>query len=115
LFKIIFFYDPDCHHCKEVFPKAQSLHDSIIDRGVSFLAMSVIPNENDVIEFKKTLSPKNSSVRFGFEESSGDFTGKYYIPVTPGIYILDANNRVKARGLSLVDLRELMKTYIGSF
>jgi hypothetical protein len=54
-------------------------------------------------------------VRFGFEESSGDFTGKYYIPVTPGIYILDANNRVKARGLSLVDLRELMKTYIGSF
>lgn len=115
LFKIIFFYDPDCHHCKEVFPKVQALHDSIIDRGVSFLAMSVTPNENDVREFKKTLSSKNSSVRFGYEENSGDFVGKYYIPVTPGIYILDANNRVKARGLSLVDLRELMKTFIGSF
>ena len=77
--------------------------------------MSVIPSKNDVIEFKKTLNPKNSSVRFGYEANGGDFTGKYYIPVTPGIYILDANNRVKARGLSLVDLRELMKTFIGVF
>lgn len=115
LFKIIFFYDPDCHHCKEVFPKAQALHDSIIDRGVSFLAMSVIRNENDVLEFRKTLNPMNSSVRFGYEERNGDFIGKYYIPVTPGIYILDANNRVKARGISIMDLRELMKTFVGSF
>jgi len=42
---------------KRFFLKLKPLHDSIIDRGVSFLAMSVIPNENDVIEFKKTLSP----------------------------------------------------------
>ena len=115
LFKIIFFYDPDCHHCKEVFPRAQALHDSIIDRGVSFLAMSVTPNKNDIIEFKNILNPSNSSVLFGYEGSSGDFTGKYYIPVTPGIYILDANNRVKARGISLLDLRELMKTFVGTF
>jgi thiol-disulfide isomerase/thioredoxin len=115
IFKIIFFYDPDCHHCKEVFPKAQALHDSIIDRGVSFLAMSVTRSENDVSEFRKTLNPKSSSVRFGYEERNGDFIGKYYIPVTPGIYILDANNRVKARGISITDLRELMKTFVGAF
>ena len=115
LFKIIFFYDPDCHHCKEVYPKAQALHDSILDRGVSFLAMSVDGNKKTIQEFKDEVDSNSSSVLFGYENEPGDFVGKYYIPVTPGIYILDANNRVKARGLSVMDLRELMKTFVGTY
>mgnify|MGYP006061315899 FL=1 len=115
LFKILFFYDPDCHHCKEVYPKAQALHDSIIDRGVTFLAMSVNGGQLEVKEFMDALNPKNSKVLFGCETDDKDFIGKYYIPVTPGVYILDANNRVKARGISLVDLRGLMKTFVGAY
>ena len=115
VFKILFFYDPDCHHCKEVYPKAQALHDSIIDRGVAFLAMAVNAAPVKVKEFMDTLNPINSKVLFGCETDDKDFIGKYYIPVTPGIYILDANNRVKARGISLVDLRGLMKTFVGAY
>ncbi len=115
VFKILFFYDPDCHHCKEVYPKAQALHDSIIDRGVAFLAMAVNAAKVEVKEFMDTLNPINSKVLFGCETDDKDFIGKYYIPVTPGIYILDANNRVKARGISLVDLRGLMKTFVGAY
>jgi thiol-disulfide isomerase/thioredoxin len=107
IIKVLFFFDPDCHHCKESWPTFIRICDSLKDSGLKGLAISVTGDFDEMVNFQKEMGmalPDNVILTVGEVGGSDAFRGKYYLPSTPSIFILASNNKVLARYLSVNDI-----------
>ncbi len=110
IIKILFFFDPDCHHCQEAWPDLVSFCDANIDKGLAGFAISLSENEDELLEFIADNGiSKNLTVAFPGSGSVDTFRSKYFIPSTPAIYVLSSGNKVLARNLSVKDLEPYMR------
>ena len=107
-FTAMFFYDPDCGHCKKETPLVRDIVEKYAHRGVKVLAVCT--------EFDDEMW-KEFIIEQGIEdwinvidlENTSNFRGKYNIMGTPRLYLLDAKKKIIAKQISAEALGEILE------
>lgn len=107
-FTILFFYDPDCGHCKKETPLVKETLEKYMDRGVQVYAVCT---EFDDVMWKEFI------VEFGVEdwinvndiENISNFRGKYNVMGTPRLFVLDAKKEIIAKQIGADALDDILE------
>ncbi|WP_266368078.1 redoxin domain-containing protein [Tellurirhabdus rosea] len=103
-YTVVFFYDPDCGHCKESAPKLKQFFEQNKAKGVQVYAVAVANTPEKWQEFIKTQSFQGMTNVYG--PSAGlDYKKKYDVYSTPTVYLLDKDKKILARRLPVEDLQ----------
>ena len=129
-YKIIFFWEPTCGHCKKAAPKLQDLYaNKLKARDVEVYAVGKAMGE-EFEKWKKFITTHGLTfINVGLTKSvyeeaqenayniiknhnttleSLNYTKTYDIASTPRIFILDENNKILYKRLSISQLEEIM-------
>ena len=128
-YTILYFWDPECGHCKKDTPKLQKLYsEKLKARNVEIFAIGKATGDD--FEKWKTFIRKNNLefinvglTRTLFEEASKDwrqfipkytnvqsinYSEHYDIYSTPKVFVLDKDKKIVAKSLSIPQLEELL-------
>lgn len=107
-FKIVFIYNPDCEHCQKETPKLREVYDQWKSRGVE--VFSLVANAKSREEWQNFA--KNYGVNWidvWDSQLESRFHEKYFVDITPELYVLDKNNIIIAKNLKPEQLPELFQ------
>jgi len=111
-YTILYFWDPDCGHCKKVTPKLHELYEKFFDKGVEVFAVFTqvdkekwekYINENAYTDWINVYDPYNFS---GFRKH-------YDIYSTPVAYLLNENKEIIAKRVDVDVLEEILNDKLG--
>ena len=128
-YKILYFWDPNCGHCKKITPKLQVLYErKFRDRNVEIFAVGKAIG--DEFEQWKTYINKNNLEFINvavtdklFKAATEDarqfipryttlealnYQQTYDIYATPKVFVLDQDNKIIAKSLSVSQLEDLI-------
>lgn len=108
---VVFMFSPDCEHCQEQAPDIQRIYTKWKDRGVDFFGIAVNTTEEEWRTFIKKNGFTFTNV---FDPTNRAIYGKYYVDITPELYILNKDRTIVAKNLvagqlEMVFERELKK------
>lgn len=127
-YTILYFWDPNCGHCKKETPKLQTLYEKKLkDRNVSVFAVGKATGD-DYEDWKKFIREKGLTfINVGFtqeiydkaKENPSAFQGittseslnyhqTYDIYTTPKLWILDKDKKIIGKGLGISQLEDFM-------
>lgn len=111
-FKIVFFYDSGCGHCKESIPKVMTAYNALKDSNVSAELITMNLSE-DKAEWQKFVNDyKVEGLILGDTKGFSNAGYYYYVDSTPQIYIVDRNNKIIAKKLSAQYIDDFILDYI---
>ena len=132
-YTILYFWDPNCGHCKKTTPKLQDLYEKklkergieiyavgkatgedfedwkkfIVDHGLTFINVGLTKNVYDIaLEDPRPLLSKTTL-------QSLNYTDTYDIYSTPRIFILDKDKVIRYKQLSIAQLEEILDKLTG--
>jgi thiol-disulfide isomerase/thioredoxin len=115
IYKVIFFFDPDCHHCKESFPDLIKFSSDYASHGVKVYAISVGVDNEELKEFWDEFGgPATVVLGSDTDVSKVTFRNFYHIPSTPTIYLVQSNGICIARGISASELSKLFEQIVNN-
>ena len=97
-YTVLFFYDPDCGHCKKATPGLLKVyHDSLKNQDVEVLGISTITDINKWRQFVQKFQLDWVNLADPYYQS--DFRQLYNVKTTPTIYILDQDKKIIAKDI----------------
>ncbi len=107
---ILYFYDPDCGHCKKKTPVLRKLYnDQMKNMGVEVLAVSIV---TDIDKWKKFIRTYQLNWLNAADPYLHDnFRALYNINSTPKIFIVDKNKKIIAKRLDVDQLVDFIKRH----
>lgn len=108
---VVFMYSPDCEHCQEQAPEIQRIYQKWKGKGVDFYGISV--NTTDE-EWRKFVKKSGFTFTNVFDPTNRAIYGKYFVDITPELYVLNKDRIIVAKNLVASQLemifeRELKK------
>jgi thiol-disulfide isomerase/thioredoxin len=108
-FVILYFWEPNCGHCKESTPKLKAYYDKAKENGIEVLAVCTI---SDRQAWAKYIEENNLNWINGWDpERKTHFDYYYNVQSTPMIYILDRDKKIIAKKLSVEDIPSFIDNY----
>lgn len=108
-FKLVFIYNPDCEHCQQETPKLREVYDKWKSRGVEvFSLVANAKNKEEWLNFGKKYGINWIDVYDPQLESR--FHEKYFVDITPELYVLDKNNKIIGKNLKPEQIPELLES-----
>ena len=107
-YTILFFYDPDCGHCKTETPKVKEVVEKYAEEGVKVFAVCTEFDEEMWKEFIKKQEVEDWINVIDLENKS-NFRGKYNIMGTPRLYVLDKNKKIIAKQINSEALAKILE------
>jgi len=95
--KIVYLYNPDCEHCIKETPELMKLYSEWKSKGLEIYALNVERDYNKWHDFIKKF--KLDCINVIDPNYDSKFYLKYHIFNTPGLFILDSNNKIVAKSL----------------
>lgn len=110
-YMILYFYDPDCGHCKKKTPQLRDLYQSKLkELGVVVVAAD-IKKETD--KWKKYVKDQKLNwINLADPNMQSNFRYEYNIETTPLVYILDDKKKIIAKKLDVDQVEEFIKKQI---
>ncbi len=103
---VLYFWDPDCGHCKKSTPKVIDFNENYKDKGVKVIAIST---EHEEDKWRKYLEDNPTEIlHLADLEYKSNFRRDYDISGTPRIFILDENKIIKAKRIGADQLPGFM-------
>ena len=108
-FTILYFWEPDCGHCKESTPKLKEWYER--PKNYSCEVFSVCTTaEKD--KWSKYISENKLSWINGWDpQRATNFDFYYNVQATPLVYILDRNKKIIAKKISVEDIGGFIDNY----
>ena len=107
-YTIIYFYDPDCNHCKVQTPILFDTYLKFRNKGIEVLAVCVT---TDVQRWKEFIENDNWDWINGADPYfNSNFRSDYQVLTTPLLYVLDKNKEILASNLTVDDLEKFLKS-----
>jgi peroxiredoxin len=108
-FTILYFWEPDCGHCKEATPKLKSYYDKVKSQGIEIFA---ICTQTDKQKWAKYIEENKLTWINGWDpQRSSRFDFYYNVQATPSVYVLDKNKIIIAKKLSVEDIGPFIENY----
>ena len=108
---VLYFYDPDCGHCKKKTPVLKELYDTKLkDLGVKVVATNI---KKDVEKWKKYVKEQNLDwINLADPNVRSNFRYEYNLETTPIIYVLDAQKKIIAKKLDVDQIEDFINKQI---
>lgn len=118
-YTVVFFYDPECGHCREAAPKLVKMLPELKKRGVRIYAASM---DRDITKWKKFINEfktqefvnvidVHKNPQTGKEEYYTDFRNVYDVVTTPMVYVLDRNKKILGSHIPVDQIEGLIDFY----
>ncbi len=108
-FTILYFWEPDCGHCKVSTPKLKEYYDSSRLSGVEVFAVNTRHEKSDWQEY---IAGHGLTWINGWDpQRMSRFDTLYNVESTPLFYILDKDKRIIAKRLSIDDIPSFIESY----
>ncbi len=103
---VVFMFSPDCEHCQKDAPKIQEIARNWKSRGVDFFGIGV----NTTLEELKPFVQKHGfQFPVVFDPTNRAIYAKYYVDITPELYILNKDRIIVAKNLKAEQLEEVFQ------
>ncbi len=114
-YTVLFFWDPDCGHCKKSMPKMLDFYDKYKPKGVEVFAVCTKVYK-DLPECASTIKEKEMVKWINVTDPYllSKYKQIYDIKSTPRIFILDENKKILSKGIGAEQLDEVMDQIIKS-
>ena len=110
-YTFIFFYDPDCGHCREETPKLVEFYNkNKVKFDLEIFAVSADSSMKKMKDFIKEFKTNWVSVN-GPRSYTGIYSKLYYAEQTPTLYILDSKKKIIAKKPPIDKLEEFLTNY----
>lgn len=106
-FKIVYIYTPDCEHCQAETPKLRQVYDEWREKGLNIFSIASMADREKWKNFRQKYGINWIDVIDPQLESQ--YNLKYYIDITPEIYLLDKNNTIIAKNLKPEQISEVLR------
>jgi len=105
---ILYFYDPDCSHCKQTTPKLVELYDKLKKkRNIKVFAVCT---STDIKAWKSYISANMPEWINGIDfAGAGKFLALYNVKNTPKIFVLNDSKTVVAEDIKMEELETFLK------
>lgn len=109
-YTVMFFYDPECGHCREATPKLKAFADANKGKGINVVAVAVAKSTTEWKKFIREFKV-NSWVN-GFDPSGRtNYRDQFDVLTTPMIYVLDKDRKIIARRLPAEQVEDFIQFY----
>jgi thiol-disulfide isomerase/thioredoxin len=108
-YTVVYFYSPDCHHCKEATPKLAKGYQNLKAKGIDAKVYAVEIDRNKdkwkkFIREYKTQSLINVTDHY----TMTDFKNWFDIRSTPTVYVLDREKKIIAKKIASEQIEDLI-------
>lgn len=108
-FTIIYFWEPNCGHCKEATPKLKAYYEKAKNEGIEVFAVCTT---SDKPAWTKYIEENGLTWINGWDpDRSSHFDYFYNVQTTPMVYILDRNKKIIAKKLAVEDIQSFIENY----
>jgi thiol-disulfide isomerase/thioredoxin len=108
-FTILYFWEPDCGHCKEATPKLKAYYEKAKNDNIEIFAVCTTA---DKPKWTKYIEDNKLTWINGWDpQRSSRFDFFYNVQSTPLIYILDKNKKIIAKKLAVEDIESFLNNY----
>ena len=108
-FTIVYFWEPDCGHCKEATPLLKTYYEENRGKGIEVFAVCTQPDRE---KWEKYIADHGLSWINGWDpQRLSRFDYFYNVESTPLVYILDRNKRIIAKRLAVTDIGPFIENY----
>ncbi len=109
---VLYFYDPDCGHCKKKTPALNKLYnEKLKDMGVEVLGACTV---TDIDKWKKYIKDNDLNwVNAADPQLRSNFRAEYNIDSTPKIFVVDGEKKIIAKRLDVDQLEDFIKRHQG--
>ncbi len=110
-YSLVFFFDPDCGHCREESPKLVNFYNQRKEKfSLEVYAVSLDTSMQKMRTYIKDMKMTWITVN-GPRSYTGSLYSSYYAETTPMIYILDEKKKIIAKGLPVDRVEEFLTNY----
>jgi thiol-disulfide isomerase/thioredoxin len=108
-FTILYFWEPNCGHCKEATPKLKAYYETAKNNGIEIFAVCT---QSDKQKWTQYIEENKLTWINGWDpQRSSHFDAYYNVQSTPMVYILDKNKVIIAKKLSVEDIGPFIDNY----
>jgi thiol-disulfide isomerase/thioredoxin len=108
-FTILYFWEPDCGHCKEATPKLKTYYEKAKNENIEVFAVCTTA---DKAKWTKYIEDNKLTWINGWDpDRSSRFDFYYNVQSTPLVYILDRNKKIIAKKISVDDIGSFIDNY----
>jgi thiol-disulfide isomerase/thioredoxin len=108
-FTILYFWEPNCGHCKEATPKLKAYYEKAKNSNIEIFAVCT---QSDKQKWTQYIEENNLTWINGWDpQRASHFDAYYNVQSTPLVYILDKNKVIIAKKLSVEDIGPFIDNY----
>jgi thiol-disulfide isomerase/thioredoxin len=108
-FTVLYFWEPDCGHCKEATPKLKAFYDKPKDYTLEVFAVCTT---SDKAKWTKYIEENKITWTNGWDpERRTRYDAYYNVQSTPLVYILDKNKKIIAKKLAVEEIGQFIDNY----
>jgi len=95
---IVYMYNPTCEHCMKETPKMVDYYNRNKSKGIDVFAIAIDTEDQ---EWKDYIKKNNMSFTNVFDPTNRSIYAKYYVDVTPEIYVLNKDRTIIGKNLKV--------------
>jgi thiol-disulfide isomerase/thioredoxin len=108
-FTILYFWEPNCGHCKEATPKLKAYYEKAKSKSIEIFAVCT---QSDKQKWTQYIEENKLVWINGWDpQRASHFDQNYNVQSTPMIYILDKNKVIIAKKLAVDDIGPFIDNY----
>jgi peroxiredoxin len=106
-YTVLYIFSYDCENCQKETPKLMSFYNEWKSKGVDVFSICI---DGDREKWKEYLKKNNMTFRNMFDpKNETNFRLKYYVDVTPEIYVLNSDKKIIASNISSTLIPEIIQ------
>jgi len=106
---ILYFWEPDCGHCKESTPKLKEYYEKAKTENIEIFAVCTTSEKQ---KWQKYIDDNKLTWINGWDpERQSHFDYYYNVQSTPMVYILDRNKKIIAKKLAVENIESFLNNY----
>jgi thiol-disulfide isomerase/thioredoxin len=113
-FKVVYIYMPDCDHCQKETPVLAKFYSEWKNKGVEIFSIAANVDEKrkgEWLAFRQKYGI-NWANDIMDEGAQSRYHEKYFIDITPELYLLDKNNKILSKNLKPSQLPESIEFHL---
>jgi len=103
---VVFMFSPDCEHCQKDAPKIQTIARNWKAKGVEFFGIGVNTTAEELRPFVQKHGFQFPVVH---DPTNRAIYAKYFVDITPELYILNKDRTIVAKNLKAEQLEEVFQ------